>query len=44
MLRARTLEISGRFEQIMKERIVKRMAPRLAREDMERILEEIRGE
>jgi hypothetical protein len=44
VLRARSLEISGRFEQIMKERIVKRMTPRLPREDMERILAEIRGE
>ena len=44
VLRARSLEISGRFEQIMKERIVKRMTPRLPREDMERVLAEIRGE
>ena len=44
VLRARTLQISERFEQIMKERIVKRMTPRLTREDMERILAEIRGE
>jgi len=42
ILKAAELGISERFQQVMKERIVKRMAPRLPREDMERILGEIR--
>ncbi len=43
-LRANTLSISERFDQIMKERIAKRMAPRIEKEDMARIVAEIRGE
>jgi hypothetical protein len=42
ILMAAEIGISERFQQVMKERIVKRMAPRLPREDMERILGEIR--
>jgi len=44
ILKAAEIGISERFQQVMKERIVKRMAPRLPREDMERILGEIKGE
>lgn len=42
VLKAQTLRISERFEQIMKEKIVKRMTPRLPKEDMDRIMGEIR--
>ena len=41
VIKAQTLNISGRFDQIMKEKLVKRMAPRLSRDDAKRIKEEI---
>jgi len=44
VIKSRTLRISERFDQIMKEKIVKRMAPRLSRDDVERIRAEIKSE
>jgi len=43
VISAQTLQISNRFEQILKERIVKRMAPRLPKEDMDLIEAEIKA-
>ncbi len=40
-LEAQTLKISNRFMELLKERIVKKMLPRLARKDMDLILEEL---
>lgn len=41
VISAKTLEISDRFEQVLKERLVKRMTPRLSKEDMLKIKQEI---
>ena len=43
IISVQTMQISERFEQILKERIVKRMAPRLGKDDMETILAEIKA-
>lgn len=44
IIRIQTVDISDRFEQILKERIVKRIAPGLPKDDMEKIRAEIQAE
>lgn len=43
IIRVQTVAVSNRFEQVLKERIVKRMAPGLSKEDMDTIMNEIKA-